>query len=185
VRVRHFRLSAHSITYINVFLEIVLHQPTGVLFLACSTPSSRTHWVPSANKLNATGASFSDYVATYDPKTKRTTRLEVVNYKSNRGLSLHGMDVVPSSTNSKDLFVYLINHRAPLGGKEASKVGADTSIEIFKIPSGGQKLVHQMTVENSLLISPNDVIGSPDGKSFHFTNDIGKKASAVCSRLFT
>ncbi|KAF9462475.1 hypothetical protein BDZ94DRAFT_1261459 [Collybia nuda] len=163
--------------------KIVLHQPTGILYLACSTPSSRTHWVPSMDQLNATGASFSDYVATYNPKNKRITRLEISNYNSYRGLSLHGMDVVPSSSNSKELFVYLINHRAPLGGREAPKVGADTSIEIFKTSTGSPKLVHQATIEDSLLISPNDVVGSPDGKSLYFTNDIGKKTGIARSLL--
>lgn len=158
-----------------------MHQPTGVLYLACSTPSSRTHWLPTIDHLNLTGASFSDYVATYNPKNKRTTRLQLSNYISNRGLSLHGMDVVPSS-NSKDLFVYLVNHRAPLGGEDPWKVGAESSIEIFKTSPGSQKLVHQATVADSLLISPNDVVGSPDGKSFHFTNDIGKKTGTVCQR---
>jgi len=36
-------------------------------------------------------------------------------------------------------------------------------------------LTHLHTVHSPVINSPNDVVGSPDGKSFHFTNDAGAK----------
>ncbi|TFK44268.1 serum paraoxonase/arylesterase [Crucibulum laeve] len=153
--------------------KIMIHQPTGLLYLACSTPISRTFWTPAVGRLNATGASRDDFVATYDPKSSSITRLKVVGYDSPRGLSLHGMDVVPSS-NPNQLFVYLVNHRAPLDGI-AEKVGADSSIEVFTTTVGGNTLTHVKTVEDPVIITPNDVVGSADGKSFFFTNDHGEK----------
>ncbi|KAF8160654.1 hypothetical protein B0H34DRAFT_697546 [Crassisporium funariophilum] len=159
--------------------KIVLHQPTGVLYLACSTPSSRVHWTPAVDRLNATGASREDYVATYDPKTSRINRLQVRNFESSRGLSLHGMDVVPSSSNPSELFVYLVNHRAPLGKLLAKEVGADSVIEVFKTTIGGTTLTHIKTVEDPIIITPNDIVGAADGKSFYFTNDHGVKVGHV------
>jgi hypothetical protein len=161
--------------------EIILHQPTGVLYLACSTLSSRVHWTPALGYLNETGASFNDYVASYDPRTSRITRFKVVNFKSDRGLSLHGMDVVPSSSNPSELFVYLINHRAPMGGLRATDVGADSVIEIFKTTVRGDTLTHIQTVQDPVILTPNDVVGSRDGKSFYFTNDHGEKVGLVCN----
>ncbi|KIK09759.1 hypothetical protein K443DRAFT_300237 [Laccaria amethystina LaAM-08-1] len=157
--------------------KIVLHQPTGLVYLACSTPQSRIHWTPTMGRLNATGASRTDYVATYDPKTSRITRLNVANFATqSRGLSLHGMDVVPSSSNPNDLLIYLINHRAPLGNVLASKVGADSVIELFKTTVGGSTMTHIRTFQDeSVIITPNDLVGSPDGKSFYFTNDHGAR----------
>jgi len=160
-------------------VESVLHAPSGLLYLACSTPSSRVHWTPAVDHLNANGASYDDYVATYQPKTDTVTRLKIVNFSSPRGLSLHGMDVVPSETNPSELFVYLVNHRAPLGDLDAAKVGADSVIEIFKTTVGGSTLTHIKTVEDSVIITPNDVVGAPDGKSFYFTNDHGVKVGLV------
>ncbi|KAF4620609.1 hypothetical protein D9613_000255 [Agrocybe pediades] len=159
--------------------KIVLHQPSGLLYLACSTPLSRTHWTPAVGRLNETGASFDDYVATYDPKTKAITRLKVKGFESTRGLSLHGMDVVPSSSNPSDLFVYLVNHRAPLGNLLAKDVGADSVIEIFKTTVGGQTLTHIATIQDPIVIAPNDIVGSADGKSFYFTNDHGAKVGLI------
>ncbi|KAF8198075.1 hypothetical protein BJ912DRAFT_845748 [Pholiota molesta] len=153
--------------------KIVLHPDSGLLYLACSIPSSRTHWTPAVGRLNETGASFNDYVATYDPKTSAITRLSVANFSSTRGLSLHGMDVVPSSENPAELFLYLVNHRAPIGAK-AADVGADSVIEIFKTTVGGSKMSHVKTVEDPIIITPNDLVGNPDGKSFYFTNDHGE-----------
>ncbi|KAL0956031.1 hypothetical protein HGRIS_002204 [Hohenbuehelia grisea] len=153
--------------------KIVLHQPTGVIYLACSTPESRTHWTPAVDRLNAAGMSTTDYVATFDPKTSKITKLSIAGYTSGRGLALHGMDVVPSASDANELFVYLVNHRRPL---DASAVGADSVIEIFRTSIGSSTLTHVKTVEDPVIDTPNDVVGYSDGKSFHFTNDHGSKS---------
>jgi len=158
--------------------KIVLHQLSGILYLACSTPSSRVQWLPAMNRFNATGQPGPDYVATYNPRTSTVSRLDVTNLPS-RGFSSHGMDVVPSSSNPNELFLYLVNHRTPAGGKNVWVVGADSSIEIFKTTVGSQTMVHHATIEDPLIITPNDVVGSPDGKSFHVTNDYGTKVGAA------
>ncbi|RDB16671.1 Serum paraoxonase/arylesterase 2 [Hypsizygus marmoreus] len=159
--------------------KLVLHQPTGLLYLACSTPESRVAWTPCLSRLNASGASNNDYVSTYDPSSSRITRLKIKNFTGNRGLSLHGMDVVPSSSNPSELFVYLVNHRAPLAGQPAHLVGADSSIEVFKAIIGSDTLVHIKTVEDEVILTPNDVVGYPDGQSFYFTNDHGEKVGLL------
>lgn len=126
--------------------------------------------------------STTDYVAVYDPDTSKITRLNVVGFTSERGLSLHGMDVVPSSSDPKKLFVYLVNHRAPLTGV-SEKVGADSSVEIFSTVLGSSTMTHVKTVEDPAIITPNDIVGYPDGKSFYFTNDHGAKTGIVCESL--
>ena len=155
-----------------------------MIYLACSNPHSRFHWIPAIGSLNATGASNEDYVATYDPATSQITRLSTPNFNKGRGLSLHGMDVVPSSSNPHELFIYLINHRVPLGDHNPKQVGADSVIEIFKTTVGGKALTHIKTVEDSIIIAPNDVLGSADGKSFYFTNDHHAKVGLVSSYPF-
>lgn len=163
------------------FVEIILHQPTGVLYLACSTLLSREHWFPGLTQLNATGASTKDYVATYDPVTSRITRLTTPDFNDGRGLSLHGMDVVPSTSNPSELFVYLVNHRIPLGDANPVEVGADSVIEIFTTTVGGTTLKHKRTIENPIIVTPNSVSGSADGESFYFTNDHGVRIGLVCN----
>lgn len=164
-----------------VFVEIILHQPTGILYLACSTLLSRRHWTPGLTELNATGATTKDYVATYDPATSRITRLTTPNFNDGRGLSLHGMDVVPSTSNPSELFVYLVNHRIPLGDANPVEVGADSVIEIFTTTVGGTTLKHKRTIEDRIIVTPNSVSGSADGESFYFTNDRGARVGLVCN----
>ncbi|KAF8971109.1 hypothetical protein BDZ97DRAFT_1787754 [Flammula alnicola] len=159
--------------------EIVLHQPTGIVYLACSTLSSRAHWIPAMNQLNVTGASNEDYVATYDPATSRVTRLTTSNFNDGRGLSLHGMDVVASESHPEHLFIYLVNHRIPLGDASAVDVGADSVIEIFSTTVGGTAMHHIKTVEHPIIITPNSIVGSADGKSFYFTNDHAVRVGLV------
>ncbi|KAH7918313.1 hypothetical protein BV22DRAFT_911263, partial [Leucogyrophana mollusca] len=115
--------------------KTVLHQPSGVLYLACSTPQSRTFWTPALDRLNSSGMSQEDYVATYDPKTEKIQRLKLSGFHSPRGINVHGMDVVISSSDPSVLYVYLVNHRKPLVG-DARKVGADSAVEVFQTKVG-------------------------------------------------
>lgn len=134
------------------------------------------------DQLNATGASFEDYVAIYDPSTSRVTRLTTSDFNNGRGLSLHGMDVVASTPHSEHLFIYLVNHRIPLGNVSPKDVGADSVIEIFETAVGSTVMKHVKTVEHPIISTPNSVTGSPDGKSFYFTNDHGVRVGLVRTR---
>ncbi|KAJ7478621.1 hypothetical protein B0H11DRAFT_1279623 [Mycena galericulata] len=147
--------------------KIVLHAPTGVLYLACSSVESRIHWVPGVGQLNASGPSDHDYIATYAPHTGAVVRLE----PSFPGLSVHGMDVVPSAENPSELFIYAVNHRRPADLQSAPKVGADSTIEIFKTTVGSAVLTHLRTVRDPTIVTPNDIVGNPNGRDFFFTND--------------
>ncbi|KAG6862198.1 hypothetical protein C0995_002128 [Termitomyces sp. Mi166 len=168
-----------SVPELQACEKIVLYQPTGVLYLSCSLPSSRTFWTPAANRLDAEHAYFDDYVATYDPASNRVTRLKFLNFNSTRGFSSHGMDIVQSSSNPDELFVYLINHRAPLANQSAREVGADSTVEIFKTLVNTDSLIHINTVQDPVIVSPNDLVGYPDGQSFYFTNDHSEKVGFV------
>ncbi|KAI0276382.1 serum paraoxonase/arylesterase [Russula aff. rugulosa BPL654] len=141
--------------------KLVLHPPSGLLYLACSTPAKRQHWLPALVTLRDDKVVLDDYIATYDAATGAVTRLTFSGFPTSQGYGSHGLDVVPSATNPKELFVYAINHRKPVLG-QAKQVGADSVVEIFKTTS-------------PIIDTPNDLVGSPDGKSFYFTNDHGVK----------
>ena len=166
-------------------VEIVLHPPSGLLYLACSTPASRRHWLPALETLQEDKVTFEDYIATYDPATGAVTRLTFSGFPTSRGYSSHGLDVVPSAANPRELFVYAVNHRKPVDG-QGKLSGADSAIEIFKTTVGGNKLTHVRTIESPIIDTPNDLVGSSDGRSFYFTNDHGVKVGFVrrtCSEL--
>jgi len=153
--------------------KIILHQPTGLLYMACSFASKRRQWTPSLDRLDPRGAG-SDYIAQYNPKTKQTIRMKFADLEPNR-LSSHGFDVVTSSTNSSELWFYIINHRVPEKG-EPKDVGADSVVQVFKGTSilgkkGSSRMTWVKTYNSKHMHTPNDVVGSPDGKSFYWTND--------------
>ena len=91
---------------------------------------------------------------------------------------MHGMDVVPSEKNPNQLFVYMVNHRVPIVGDPAI-IGADSVIEIFTTHTNSGMMKHVTTVEDPVIMTPNDVLGYPDGKSFYFTNDQVAKTGFV------
>ena len=172
-------VSPQTNQYKPCIAELVLHQPTGLVYLACSKPHSRTQWMPTLDRLNASGRSELDYVATYDPQTGAINQLTFSGPLSLGGISLHGMDVVPSFDDPPVLYVYLVNHRKP-DSVDARKVGADSVIEVFRTHIGSTVLEHVRTFQDpGVVVTPNDVVGSPDGKSVHFTNDHRHKTGFV------
>ena len=136
--------------------------------------------MPSLLHFNPSGRSTNDYVATYDPLTSTVTKLKLSGLEE--GISVHGMDVVVSSENPHELFVYLINHRPflPIDTVNHKKVGANSTVEIFKTTVGGSEMVHLSTIyDPDVIVTPNDVLGYPDGKSFYFTNEASAKTGLV------
>ncbi|KAH6914437.1 serum paraoxonase/arylesterase [Coprinopsis sp. MPI-PUGE-AT-0042] len=154
--------------------KLVIHQPSGLVYLACSTQEGRAQWNPPCGYFNAEGASREDHVAVFNPQSQKITRLKLNGFTSERSLSLHGMDVVPDAEDPDLLWVFLVNHRAPLESDPA-KVGADSVVEVFKTYLESPTLEYVRTVEDERIITPNDLIGSADGKSFYVTNDRGAK----------
>ncbi|KAF7297570.1 Serum paraoxonase/arylesterase 2 [Mycena kentingensis (nom. inval.)] len=156
--------------------KIVVHESTGLLFLACSSPASRALWVPATMQLNASGPNI-DYLATYDPSNGAITRFSLP-----MTLQTHGMDVVPSETDPGAAYLYAVNHRKPANIDDAPTVGADSTIEVFLVPRvapGESTITHLRTVRHPLVFTPNDVVGSADGRSVFFTNDYASKTSSL------
>lgn len=150
--------------------------------MACSTPASRTHWLPTNNRLNATGRSSEDYVATFDPRTEMITKLNRVGYplELTQGLSVHGMDVV-QSRDSQDLLVYLINHRAPVPPKRAEEEGQASVVEVFRTRVGSAEMRYMRTFEDPVISTPNDIVAGDEEMSFYFTNDHGFVKNGIVS----
>jgi len=166
--------------------KIILHQPTGLVYMACSFASKRRQWSPSFDRLNPAGAG-SDYIAQYNPSTKQTIRMKFAGLEPNR-LSSLGFDVVTSSTNSSELWFYIINNRVPEKG-EPKDVGADSVVQVFQGTSilgqkGSSRMTWVKTYNSQWMHSPNDVVGAPDGKSFYWTNDHGSATGKMRSWEF-
>ena len=179
-------------------LEIRLHEPSGVLFLSCFPPALRPQWFPSMGTFNTSAAGVG-YIATYDPSSKRVTKLTANGFESPRGLTPLGMDVVPSTSNPDELTIYVINMRPPLvdldpdlppgirkakrdeiTSARAKKEGADSSIEVFRYVLGGESMQHVATwADEKIVITPNDVAGLPDEKGCWITNTLAHKIGIV------
>lgn len=140
--------------------------------------------MPASGHFNASGRALDDHVATYNLNTGKVTRLTVESdYITARGLQVHGMDVVASTSDRRRLFIYAVNHRVPLTG-DPPVTGADSAIEVFSTTVGSSTMKHLYTVDDPLILTPNDVSGFSDGKGFYFTNDHSVKAGLVSSTSY-
>jgi arylesterase/paraoxonase len=133
--------------------------------------------VSTSHRFNASGRSTEDFVGIYDPATSSLRKLTLSGFTDSRGYNSHGMDVVQSSSSvhPSELFVYLVNQRPPVDwdASKGEKVEfLNPSVEIFRMSAlASGTLEHVKTIEHELIQSPNDLVGSPDGKSFWVTND--------------
>ena len=149
-----------------------------------------------ANNVSGAGAG---YMATYDPSSKKVTKLIAKGFNSPRGLTSFGMDIVPSAHNPNELTIYVTNIRPPhvdldpdlppgireakrdeVASARAKKEGPDPSVEAFRYVLGGDSMQHVATwADEKLMTSPNDVVGLPDGEGFWFTNPKPHKVGIV------
>jgi hypothetical protein len=149
--------------------------------MACADPAARWAYFPYFLHWKRDLTLPKDFIAFYNPTTHKTTKLAFENTYEGFEYISHGMDVVQSGSDPNTLFVYLVNHRpqrCAQQGKEP-ELGADSVIELFKTTVGGNSLVHVKTFKDSVIYTPNDITGSPDGDSFFFTNDSPSRTNAV------
>ncbi|KIY65971.1 hypothetical protein CYLTODRAFT_399526 [Cylindrobasidium torrendii FP15055 ss-10] len=154
--------------------KLSLHAETGLLYMACGNVEGRMRWMQgSAERL--TGVDDISYLVMYDPSKPRShafQRVRLDGFDDPRTVAFHGMDVVPSSENSNEVFIYLVNHRMPIEGTPKELGTYDSAIEVFKSTVGSNTAKHIHTfLRNDVLRLPNDVSGSPDGTSVYFTTN--------------
>ena len=187
-----------TLDFLSRSIESRLHQPSGVLFLACAPPASRSPWLPFMDTHDVSVAG-QGYLATYNPSSKKVTKLTAKGFDSPRGLSPLGMDIVPSTHNPDELTIYVINMRPPfveldlslppdireakrneIASALSKKDGPDPSIEVFRYLLGSESVEHVATwTDEKIVISPNDVVGLPDAKGAWFTNSLPYKTGIV------
>ncbi|KAL9940611.1 hypothetical protein V8E36_000099 [Tilletia maclaganii] len=159
------------------------------------------------DKLNAAKRPTTDAIYIFDtrasgPASARTTKLGLTNFDGINGdgtLNLHGIGVleVPSKPKASDdadvvldtsykpptLYLYINNHRPPVDPAtgnllNAEKLGANSTIEIFKTTLGSNTLEHVKTYADELISTPNRVAPvSPD--AFLWTNDHYRKTGLL------
>ncbi|KAF8608962.1 calcium-dependent phosphotriesterase [Ceratobasidium sp. AG-I] len=169
-----------SVEELQACEKLVIHS-SGLVYLACAaSPWIRTQWMPAMDNFNATALrdnSSTDYVATYDPRSRVVTKLVTAGLADPRGLNVHGMDVVVDERDQTLLWIYLVNHRPPLDPSvDAERLGADSVVEIFKTHVGANLMEWVATVDDpKIMVTPNDIVGGSNGQEFWFTNDHDRK----------
>jgi hypothetical protein len=147
----------------------------------------------SIEHLNASGRSLKDRIAVLDTRgsgqlASRIKWLAMENFPGNNGdgtLNLHGFDV-RADKDTGILRMVLINHRPPFDPVtgdplDASKVGANSTIEVFQTTAGGDSMRHIRTHANEVISTPNRVQWASDD-AFVFTNDHNTKLGFVSLR---
>lgn len=185
----------HPIHGLEACEDIYVDHPSGLAYLACSQLNQRLNWIPAMDIVNFQKLPdrSPDYIAILDLETREYKKLDLTNLPkpiSDHGLNLHGIDlyISPSthqsdrSSSGRKATIYLINHRPP-ARDDADRVSRsndhptpDSVIEVFDTIIGSGQAVYRRTIQDDLILTPNNLVGLND-HSFYVTNDRSKKPS--------
>lgn len=185
-RINHERLEACE--------DLWLDDQERALYLACSGTESRIQWNPAIGGLNVSGRrpGGSELMAmNIDlPGTSGMFGIhgiEPVGYDGATGdgtLDLLGFDV--EVVDAATLRFWLINHRPPVDANkkilDATKAGANSTIDVFELKRGKDKMVHVKTVFDREVKTPNNIAAMGDG-SFVATNDHSAKGETLTVKI--
>ncbi|UZJ56008.1 hypothetical protein CBS101457_005328 [Exobasidium rhododendri] len=149
------------------------HQPSGLLYLACSSLKGRQAWLPNADHFDLINRPEDDYVAIFDTKgtgsvASRTTKIKPKGFTGSNGkgsYNLHAISV--HLIDDETMRIFLVNHRPQ---PEPMKYGANSTIELFESKLGSSTMQHVKTFADPVIATPNNL--APTGPdSFVFSND--------------
>ncbi|KAH8424234.1 uncharacterized protein LDX57_001992 [Aspergillus melleus] len=167
--------------------DVWLDGPSRKLYAACGELQARKGWCPGGGKLNASARVGSNWISVLDidrPGADGLYGLRKLKIGDSyaQDLDLHGFDV--QEIDNGVLRFWLINHRPPVDAEtgellDASKVGANSTIEVFDLDKSTETLGHVKTIVSDAIITPNNLVMEEDGDAFLFTNDHSRKAGAL------
>ncbi|KAI9034805.1 calcium-dependent phosphotriesterase [Aspergillus affinis] len=153
------------------------------LYAACGEMQGRKGWCPGGGKLNASARTGSNWISVLDIDRPGVDGLYglrklKVGDSYTGDLDLNGFDVQEIANGV--LRFWLINHRPPVDAAtgellDASKVGANSTIEVFDLGKSSEILEHVKTIVSDAIITPNNLVVEEDGDAFLVTNDRSRK----------
>ncbi|KAF7926666.1 uncharacterized protein EAE97_010175 [Botrytis byssoidea] len=172
--------------------DLFLDHEDRTLYAACSTIASRRGWGPGGNLYNISQRTLEDHVSVlkidepgedglYGLHTLEVSG-EYQGVDSHKSIDVHGFDV--EFLSDSRLRFWMINHRPAIDESgnflDATKVGANSTVEVFDLVPGSKKLEFVKTVANPIIKTPNNIAATGDG-GFVFTNDHSTKTGLLRS----
>ncbi|EXJ82800.1 hypothetical protein A1O3_06615 [Capronia epimyces CBS 606.96] len=192
--VSEFPYSCHRIhgdPNIQACEDMWLDEKSRTLFLACSDPVARKHWMPNIHRLNASGRALHDHVVALNidnPSSEGGFTYRVLQTPGFSGVHgdgrIHVVGLTGSSSastsadaNGLEIQLWLINARPsvdPLTGEllDNTVVGGNSTIELFTTEPDTDSMKHIKTFADPHIATPNNV-ALAEGGGFFFTNDHG------------
>ncbi|BGP40550.1 hypothetical protein JCM10449v2_004512 [Rhodotorula kratochvilovae] len=156
-----------------------VHHDSGLAYLACSSLTTRAHWSPSMETLDARALPTvsTDSLRLFSFTSRTHTALALVDLPAaHPGLWVHGMDALHTPTGAEpDLYtLFVVSHRPPRDRAQAPREGADSVVEIFETVLGSETARWVGTVRDELVRTPNSVVAT-GRRSFYVSNDHTRK----------
>ncbi|PSS05122.1 hypothetical protein BD289DRAFT_419557 [Coniella lustricola] len=169
--------------------DMWLSEASRQLFLACSDPVLRGQWMPGEGHYNTTGRSTKDAIILLDLDTLEATPLPVSGFTGTADdgiINLTGFTGLDKEDGSVEL--YITNFRPSIDwltghiATDQAAVGANSTIEVFKLHHGSKVLEHIRTVADPRIATPNRV-AAVEGHGLYISNDHGQTKTGIFSRL--
>ncbi|KAM3071625.1 hypothetical protein ACMFMG_009498 [Clarireedia jacksonii] len=163
--------------------DLVLDHEGRRLYAACSTITSRSGWSPGTLKDHVSVLNIDE---PGDDGLYGLHQLEITGdytgTDSHNSIDLHGFDI--EFVSDSLLRFWMVNHRPPIDDLgnylDATKLGANSTIEVFDHTPGSSDLHYVKTVLSAAVYTPNSIVATGDG-GFVSTNDHSTKTGTFRS----
>ncbi|KAI1111633.1 serum paraoxonase/arylesterase family protein [Nemania sp. NC0429] len=151
--------------------DLEYHAPSGMLYTACvGDVEIARGWSPGAPALERPDRPPYGTIVVIDPKTMKSQKLSLDNFKG--PFATHGIGLYTPPSKSNVVYIYAINHvpnpRWTLGSKTEEK--AASQIELFVHTVGSTTAQHLRSIVHPLIRTPNDILAISETE-FLVTND--------------
>ncbi|KAI8631717.1 hypothetical protein F5Y19DRAFT_402504 [Xylariaceae sp. FL1651] len=151
--------------------DLEYHPQSGMLYTACSGDIEiASGWMPGAGALEHPERPSYGTIVVIDPKTLKSQKLSLDNFKG--PFSTHGIGLYTKPSDPKTVYIFAVNHlpnpKWTTGSTTEPK--AASQIELFVHVVGSKTARHVRTITHPLIRTPNDVIAISENE-FLVTND--------------
>ncbi|TGJ80253.1 hypothetical protein E0Z10_g8501 [Xylaria hypoxylon] len=151
--------------------DLEFHVPSGMLYTACvGDVEVARGWNPGAEALERPDRPAFGTIVVIDPKTLKSQKLSLKNFKG--PFATHGIGLYTPPSKPNLVYIYAINHlpnpRWTAGSKTEEK--AASQVELFLHTVGSNTAQHLRSIVHPLIRTPNDLLAISENE-FLVTND--------------
>lgn len=126
--------------------DVIMDPTNGILYVAAGRKADRVEYYPPFGAINKSlnKSAFHDYIATFDPDTKKVTKLTFEGFEGHDFVG-HGVSLIPAEDGESN-YVFVVNHER-----------TGSVVSVFQHKRGASTIQYLHEFKSPGLYTPNSV----------------------------